>query len=75
MKTHIQYSAAMTLSAIYHHAHPQEGRKWHIQEVGYNFKLSAKGETPDGSVASTNINSIKSYRKKSYYKRVLLHKC
>jgi len=42
--------AAMTFSATYQHAYSHKDRKWYIEEISSNFKLSAKGEIPHGSV-------------------------
>lgn len=71
---HIQYFA-VAFSAVYQHTYPHKDRKWHTEEISYNFKLSAKGETPHGSIVSMDVSSIKSYNKKSYYKCMLLNKC
>lgn len=72
---HTQYFVAMTFSAIYQHTYPHKDSKWHIEGMSYNFQLSTKGETPYGSIVCMDIINMKSYRKTSHYKCMLLTSC
>lgn len=51
---HIQYVTRMTFSETYQHTHPHKRRKWLFVKI----KLSAKSETPHGSIVSTDIKNI-----------------
>lgn len=72
---HTQYFVAMTFSAIHQYMYPHKDRKWHIEEYFCNSQLSAKGENPYAFIVCMDLNSVKSYAKKNYYKYMLYISC